>query len=62
MGEVIQLSYAREHARIKAKVIEAYKNEMFDWCDHDLACHLVANKLSIEERIVRNVVAKAKIF
>jgi hypothetical protein len=45
----------RSHSRI----IQLYKQEIFDWCDHDLACKLAAEKGGVPERIVRGIVANA---
>lgn len=38
-------------------VIRKYKQEIMDWCGHDLACQLVADKLNMSERLVRNIVS-----
>lgn len=45
----------REHGRI----VEMYRQEIYDWCGHDLACEIVAGKVGVHQRIVRNIVAAA---
>ena len=50
-----KIALKREHARI----IHLYKQEIYDWCGHDLACELVARKGGVPDRIVRRVVANA---
>lgn len=42
-----------EHAE---HVRHEYRMEIEQWCGHDLACEIVANRLDISERIVRNIV------
>ena len=43
-----KIALKREHSRI----IQLYKGEIYDWCGHDLACELVAQKSGVVERIV----------
>jgi hypothetical protein len=50
-----KIALTREHARI----IRLYKQEIYDWCDDDLACELVALKSGVRERVVRRIVANA---
>ena len=50
-----KIALKRTHSRI----IQLYKQEIYDWCDNDLACELVAQKSGLPERIVRRIVANA---
>jgi hypothetical protein len=50
-----KIALEREHLRI----IQLYKQEIYDWCDDDLACELVAQKSGVPERIVRRIVANS---
>jgi hypothetical protein len=45
--------------RENVRIVQLYKLEIYDWCGHDLACQLVAEKTGLPERIVRNIVDKA---
>jgi hypothetical protein len=45
--------------RAHSRIIQLYKQEIYDWCDNDLACELVAQKSGVPERIVRRIVANA---
>lgn len=40
-------------------VLQAYKNEIYDWCGHDLACELAAQKTGVSETEVRRLVCAA---
>lgn len=40
-------------------VLQAYKNEITDWCGHDLACELTAQKTGVSETEVRRLVCAA---
>ncbi len=40
------------------KVWNAYKGEIFDWCGHELAVEITADKLGMKIRTVREMVAK----
>jgi hypothetical protein len=50
-----KIALEREHSRI----IQLYKQEIYDWCGNDLACELVAQKSGVLERVVRRIVANA---
>jgi len=50
-----KLALQREHSRI----VQLYKQEIYDWCGNDLACELVSQKSGVPERIVRRIVANA---
>lgn len=43
-------------------VIRKYKQEITDWCGHDLACELVSEKTGIEQHIVRNIIQDAGVI
>jgi hypothetical protein len=45
--------------RERARIIQLYKHEIYDWCDDDLACKGVAQKSGLPERNVRRIIANA---
>lgn len=66
MTNIISLAgfRARKIARAEAveHVLRTYRGEITDWCDHDLACEITADKCGISERVVRNIVANSGVF
>jgi hypothetical protein len=46
-------------ARERSRIIQLYKHEIYDWCSHDLACELVAQKSGVPGRTVRKIIAGA---
>jgi hypothetical protein len=45
--------------RERSRIIRLYKHEIYDWCDDDLACDLVAQKSGVPKRTVRSIIANA---
>lgn len=48
--------------RETARIVQLYKGEIYDWCGHDLACSLVAEKTGIHERVIRGIIANAGVL
>jgi DNA-directed RNA polymerase specialized sigma24 family protein len=42
-----------------AHIVQTYKNEITDWCGHDLAIEIAADKLGLQESTVRRIIASA---
>ena len=55
---VIRAAHERQQ-RESARIVHLYRQEIYDWCGHDLACQIVAERVGIPERIVRNIIDKA---
>jgi hypothetical protein len=49
-------------AETREHVLRSYKNEITDWCGHDLACQIVSLNTGISERVVRNIISNAGIL
>lgn len=64
MSNVVSLAAARVSREVLLQrnehVIRTYRDEITDWCGHDLACEITAERLNIPERIVRNIVCDAQ--
>jgi hypothetical protein len=44
---------------VRGDILRRYKDEITDWCGHDLACELVAQKTGVSEATVRAIVCDA---
>ena len=50
---------ALAHAEAIQHVIDTYKGEITDWCHHDLAIEIAADKLGLKQGTVRDIIARA---
>jgi len=65
MSLSILSSYREAKRRITertALIVRTYKGEVTDWCGHDLACEITANKLDIPDREVRAAVCNTQLW
>jgi hypothetical protein len=66
MSNVISFAAFRMRKSARAEAIEhvirTYRGEIYDWCGHDLACEIAADKLGISERVVRNIINDAGVL
>lgn len=59
---VDELATARAARVLLRRVAKLYKEEIEQWCGHDLACELVAQKTGMSEADVRRIVCNQEIW